>query len=117
MFQVSAFSRSYFRLTAFCIVKFWVMRVTVEFFGIPRIRAGRADWELHLPDPKNSATLAEILNALAEEFPILARDCIEGGRLRDGYIANVDGNRFVSDPAAEIANGQHLLILSADAGG
>ncbi len=93
------------------------MKVTVEFFGIPRVRAGRADWELHLAGHQNSATLEEILNALAEEFPILARDCIARGRLRDGYIANISGNQFISDPAANIAAGDHLLILSADAGG
>ena len=93
------------------------MRVTVEFFGIPRLRAGRADWELHLPQHEQSATLAEILTALAEELPGFARDCLDGGRLRDGYIANINGSRFVSDPAAKIADGETLLILSADAGG
>ncbi len=93
------------------------MKITVEFFGIPRLRAGRADSVLHLDGNRHSAPLSEILTALAEEFPALGRDCIDGGRLRQGYIANINGSRFVSDPAAKIADGESLLILSADVGG
>jgi sulfur-carrier protein len=93
------------------------MLVTVEFFGIPRQRAGLAVLEVSLPDCEGFATLADILKVLAAELPGFARDCVMENRLREGYIANVSGQRFIADPAAKITQGDTLLILSADAGG
>lgn len=92
------------------------MRITVEFFGIPRQRAGCALLELPLPDCQNT-TLGEVLETLAKEFPHFARDCVSGRRLKPGYIANINGEQFLTDPSTMIGNGETLLILSADVGG
>jgi molybdopterin converting factor small subunit len=93
------------------------MVVTVEFFGIPRQRAGRAAWELSLPGCQDSVTLGAILETLARELPDFARDCLAENQLRPGYIANINGQRFVFDRDEEIFPGETLLILSADVGG
>jgi hypothetical protein len=37
--------------------------------------------------------------------------------LRPGYLASIDGERFVRDPAETIVEGNSVLILSAEAGG
>lgn len=90
------------------------MKILVEFFGIPRQRAGRASMEISLDEP---ATLGDALQSIANALPEFGRHCLSGDRLRENYIANLGGQRFVTDPAAEISNGDSLLILSADAGG
>ncbi len=93
------------------------MKIIVEFFGIPRLRAARERLIVELPNTNTSATLAEILTVLAVELPDFARACLAENQLRSGYIANVNGERFVTDPNAKLLAGDHLLILSADAGG
>jgi molybdopterin converting factor small subunit len=87
------------------------MLITVELFGIPRERAGIAK------TPADGARLDEVLSDLARRFPRLAEGCILHGVLRPGYLANLNGQRFVSDPSTPLASGDSLLILSADAGG
>ncbi len=87
------------------------MTVHVEFFGIPRLRAGIAATQCQ------GTSLGEVLQELAERFPGLANDCFQGNRLRDAFAANLNGNRFVSDPATPLTRQDHLLIMSADAGG
>jgi molybdopterin converting factor small subunit len=88
-----------------------MMAVTVEFFGIPRSRAGL---ETTIADGE---TLGEVLTCLAARFPELAKSCIDGDRLRLGFIANLGGDRFISDPATRLAEDCVLLLLSQDAGG
>lgn len=90
------------------------MSIRVEFFGVARQRAGRPFTVLPLTGP---ATLGSVIAELAAKFPQLAADCFSGDRLRPGYLANVDGERFVNDPAAPIDEHASLLIMSADAGG
>ena len=87
------------------------MKVQVELFGIPRQRAGVATTVAH------GSRLGEVLGDLVRQFPALAETCIEHSRLRPGYIANLNGKRFVTDPATQLAPGDSILILSADAGG
>lgn len=91
------------------------MSIRVEFYGIPRHRAGVPFVELCEAQPRVS--LAEVLRAVGDRFPALARDCLTVDRLRDEYAANLDGERFVRDPATPIPSGASLLIMSADAGG
>ena len=90
------------------------MAIRVEFFGIARQRAGVAQAELPLPIP---ATLGDCLAALGDRFPAFGRDCLQQQRLRQSFAANLGGRRFVSDAAEPLADGDTLLILSADAGG
>ncbi len=87
------------------------MTITVEFFGVPRERAG-----VKLTTAAGG-TLGDLLRGLETRFPRLAGDCLQSGRLRPGFAANLNGERFVSDPETPLKPGDTLLILSADAGG
>ena len=91
------------------------MLLRVEFFGIARQRAGVPHVELELPG--RETTFAESLRQLASRLPEFGRECVANGRLQAALAANLGGERFVSDPALVIREGQSLLILSADAGG
>jgi molybdopterin converting factor small subunit len=82
----------------------------VELLGLPRERAGVA--ELELP----AGTLGELLNALAVRFPSLG-ELITAGGLSPSVVANVNGDRFVTDPGTQLDERDCVLILSADAGG
>jgi molybdopterin converting factor small subunit len=91
------------------------MVVRIEFYGIPRRRAGVAHTTLELrQDPTR---LGEVLKDLAARFPQLGADCVVGERLRLGYTANLSGRAFVTDPETHVRAGDSLLILHADAGG
>lgn len=89
------------------------MSITVELFGIPRQRAGVAKTEAA------GTRLDEVLADLARRFPRLAEECFRqrDGGLKSGTLVNLNGRRFVTDPATVLAPGDALLILSADAGG
>jgi len=82
----------------------------VEFFGIPRERAGIAEFELQ------AETLGQLLNVLAVRFPSFS-EVVQSGRLRSPFLANLNGDRFISDPATKLRESDYVLILSADAGG
>ncbi len=90
------------------------MEISVEFFGIPRQRAGQRDTRLLLTAP---VTLGTLLEELARRFPGLEGECIAQGALRPGCLASLDGDRFVRDPAEVIVEGTSVLILSAEVGG
>ena len=82
----------------------------VEFLGVPRERAGTA--ELHV----QAETLGRLLGTLAARMPALA-ELIDVDRLHPSLAASLNGERFISDPATPLADEDHVLILSADAGG
>ena len=85
----------------------------VELLGIPRQRAGVAELEIA------AATLGQLRAALAARYPSLA-DLFRAGRadrLGPFVAANLNGDRFVTDPRTRLAATDRILILSADAGG
>jgi sulfur-carrier protein len=82
----------------------------VEFFGIPRERAGVDQLELQ------AKTLGELLGMLAARFPSLG-ELVQNDSLRSPVLANLNGDRFVRDPATQLNEADCVLILSADAGG
>jgi len=82
----------------------------VELLGVPRERAGVAELELQ------AETLGQLLAALTRRFPSLA-ELITADRLQPFVVANLNGDRFVSDPRTPLREGDSVLILSADAGG
>jgi molybdopterin converting factor small subunit len=82
----------------------------VEFLGLPRERAGVADVELH------AETLGQLLDALVIRFPAFG-DLVSAAQLRPSLVANLNGDRFVSDPRTRLRESDCVLILSADAGG
>jgi len=82
----------------------------VELLGIARERAGVAELEL------KADTLGQLLRALTIRCPELG-DLIDRDRLQPSIVANLNGDRFVSDPHTPLRDGDSLLILSSDAGG
>ena len=91
------------------------MRVNIEFFGIPRQRTGQAATSLDFTAA--ATTLEEVLVQLAEIYPAFGESCVADQKLREGFVANLDGERFVTASETELVDGQTVLILSADAGG
>jgi molybdopterin converting factor small subunit len=82
----------------------------VEFFGLPRERAGIPAVEVQ------AETLGQLLEKLAAQIPPLA-EFVDANRLHPAFVANLNGDCFVNDPATPLYESDHLLILSADAGG
>jgi molybdopterin converting factor small subunit len=85
--------------------------VTVEFYGVPRLRAGRPEITVA------AATAGEALAAVVAACPALAGLCRPDGRLAPQYLLSLDGERFVTDLSEPLRLGDRLLLLSADAGG
>ncbi len=85
--------------------------VTVEFFGIPRQRAGCAELAVE------AGTVAEVLAAVQRACPGLTGLVRPDGRMAPHYLLSVDGQRFVTEPKEHLPPGARLLLLSADAGG
>ena len=82
----------------------------VEFLAVPRRLAGISEIEVQ------AETLGQLLTALAEQFPSLG-EFISSDRLHPSFTANLNGNELVSDPHTVLEKDDHVLILSADAGG
>ncbi len=91
------------------------MSIQVELFGIPRQRAGKS--VVKIETDEESLRFGEILMRLAKCCPGLESECIQDGRMKVGYVANLDGQQFVSDPDFTVESGRCVLIMSADAGG
>jgi molybdopterin converting factor small subunit len=85
--------------------------ITVELFGVPRLRAGTNCVRLE------AASLAAALQALGRLCPALDGPVIAGDALRAAYRACLNGEQFVSDPATPLADGDVLLVMAADVGG
>ncbi|HEX4275731.1 MAG TPA: MoaD/ThiS family protein [Bryobacteraceae bacterium] len=82
----------------------------VEFFGIPRERAGISQLEVQ------AATLGQLLGKLSARIPSLG-NFIDAKGLHPAFAASLNGDRFVSDPDTPLGPDDCVLILSADAGG
>jgi molybdopterin converting factor small subunit len=82
----------------------------VEFLGVPRERAGVSELEVQ------ADTLGRLLGTLAEQIPSLV-ELIAVDRLHPSFVANLNGDRFISDPGTPLGEDDCVLILSADAGG
>lgn len=85
--------------------------VIVEFYGIPRQRAGRA--ELTVP----AGTLGEVLAAVERACPSLRGLVQSDGRLTPHYLVSLEGRQFVRNLHIPLAPGAKVLLLSADVGG
>lgn len=87
------------------------MAVTIELFGIPRRRAGVEQLNV------DAARLDEALQAAIEACPRL-RECLTpDGRLRAGYLVNLNGRMFTTDVSSALQEGDRVILLSADVGG
>jgi molybdopterin converting factor small subunit len=88
-----------------------VSRVRVEFFGLARSRSGVDAVDLE------AATLGDVIKLLTEGFPALAETCFPGGTISSHWLFSLNGREFTRQNSTELADGDVLLLLSADAGG
>ena len=91
------------------------MRIRVELYGIPRLRAGTN--EIVVAVEAQPVTLGAVIRRLAQQYPGLAAECFDGDLLREGFVANIGGEQFISAPDSPLTGDRPLLIMSADAGG
>jgi molybdopterin converting factor small subunit len=87
------------------------MSVIIELFGVPRLRAGSGRFTVE------AETVSDALAALAHSAPALAELVSTDGALNAAYRLSVNADRFITDPATPLADGDTLLILAADVGG
>lgn len=86
-------------------------QITVEFYGIPRQRAGCGSAVVA------GRTVADVLAAVERGYPGLAGLLGSDGAIASHYRVSIDGKRFVTHGESIVRPGEHVLILSADAGG
>src|SRR5437762_3091778 len=84
--------------------------VTIEFYGMARRRAGRADMRVR------ATTVAEALAGVTRECSGLA-GLLDAGRLSPHYLVSVNAGPFLTELNAELTAEDHILVLSADSGG
>ena len=85
--------------------------VEIEFYGIPRLRAGTNRLRL------DASSVGQALRELARVCPALADSVLGDGRVQQAYRLSLNGERFISDPQTPLTEGDILLLLSADVGG
>jgi molybdopterin converting factor small subunit len=85
--------------------------VTIELFGVPRMRAGLAQVIVE------AATVGDALVALGRACPALAGSVIVGNGVHPAYRLSINGQVFVTDTARALQPGDALLLMAADAGG
>jgi molybdopterin converting factor small subunit len=85
--------------------------VTIELYGVPRMRAGRDAVAVE------AGCLGDALAALGRECPVLAPSVVDGQRLQPCYVVAINGVQFTSDAKHLLADGDAIVLLSSDAGG
>ncbi len=92
------------------------LSLTVELLGVARLKAQTATVSLALPV---GATVTDAFVSLAEICPALIGSTLsaDGRTLLPGYACNLNGREFIKDMQTVLTNGDHILILSSDAGG
>lgn len=88
-----------------------VSQVRVEFFGLARTCSGVESVLLDV------STLGDVIRELSVRFPDLAGMCFDGQSVRPEWLFSLNGRTFTRDLQARLADGDLLLLLSADAGG
>lgn len=85
--------------------------VTIELFGVPRLRAGREVVAVE------AASLGQALAELCAACPALEPSVVERGALKPHYRVAINGTLLTADPATKLSDGDVVILLSADAGG
>lgn len=83
--------------------------VRVEFYGLARLRAQRADMRVE------AATVGAALAAADAACPELR--ALRDNRLSPEYRLSVGGTHFTEDLAEALGESDALIVLGADAGG
>jgi hypothetical protein len=91
------------------------MAILVEFYGIPRIRAGVN--QISVLEGRDRASLGEVLREVATKLPDFAESCLNKNQLKETFIASIDGEHFASNDETTVLKDQSVLLLSTDAGG
>ena len=87
------------------------MSVTIELYGVVRKRAGTDMVRV------DAGTVGGALAALEKACPALAGSVVTSGSLGEHYRLSLNGRDFISDPERSLADGDRLILLSAEAGG
>jgi molybdopterin converting factor small subunit len=92
------------------------VEVMVELLGPSRLLSSEPILRLDLAEP---ATLQAVVLELAGRCPALVGPVLDVERqiLADGHIFNLNGRKFLNQPDAPLADGDHVLVLSSAAGG
>lgn len=85
--------------------------VHVEFYGVARSRAKAPGLTL------DAGCLRDLLVSLNAQCPALAEVCLQGDELAAGWLLNVNGASFTRDLSIRLNEGDHVLLIPADAGG
>jgi molybdopterin converting factor small subunit len=85
--------------------------VTVEFYGVPRLRAGVGRLEVE------GTTVGEALRGLAQACPTLDGTVLRDATVHPAYRLSLNGERFITDPATRLDDGDALILVAADVGG
>jgi molybdopterin converting factor small subunit len=83
--------------------------VKVEFYGLARLRAGRAELWVE------ANTLGAALAAADAACPGLR--CVRDAAVSSEYLVSLGGTRFTGDLSERLPAGGCVLLLGADAGG
>ncbi len=92
------------------------MKLTVEFFGLPRRLSGKKETSVEVSD---GATVRDVAIALAKQFPAFLGQLIlpETYELVGSYFFyNFDAGRAVKEDE-RVEDGARLLLMFVDAGG
>ncbi|MCA8994236.1 MAG: MoaD/ThiS family protein [Planctomycetaceae bacterium] len=85
--------------------------ITVEFFGIPRERAGTSCVQIE------ATTLGQVVEQLAGQFPEFANHCFDDNEISTHCLVAVNAIHFTRDLNWKLAPGDTVQFLSADVGG
>jgi len=89
--------------------------ITVEFFSIPKRRAGVNELEVQTDVP---LLLTELLAQVAQAIPEFGECCLDqSGQLQRHYLAILDSERLRPHSGTLIPCDSRVIILSADVGG
>jgi len=90
------------------------MAIRIELYGVARTRVGRDVISVSADGPR---CRGDVLATLTARYPARAEVRLQERQPRVGYVANIDGQRFVRDPATVIQNNSTLWLMSSDCGG
>jgi len=85
--------------------------VTIELFGVPRLRAGVASVVVE------ASSVGAALAALGRQYPILEGTTVHDGRPMPAYRVALNGDLAPLAETRSLHDGDVLLLLAADAGG
>ena len=91
------------------------MKITIEYFGIPRQRVGIAN-EIYEFEQEEIG-IQDVIRAVAQKHPAFEKHCMDGNTINRHLTVNLNGNQFFQSEDGIARDGDALLILSMDAGG